>query len=54
MKGLSGIVMDPIKGAKDGGVEGFFKGVGTGLIGAVTKPTSGAVHLAASTLQGIG
>ncbi|CAN0509154.1 unnamed protein product, partial [Ectocarpus sp. 8 AP-2014] len=36
--GVSGIFMDPVSGAKKGGVGGFFKGVGKGLVGAVVKP----------------
>jgi len=43
-----------IQGAKSGGAEGFFKGVGKGLLGVVAKPASGAVGFASQTLQGIG
>jgi len=53
-KGIAGIVMDPIKGAKEDGVGGFFKGVGKGIIGVVTKPASGAIDLASQTLKGVG
>ena len=45
---------DPIKGAQDDGVVGFFKGVGKGLVGVVAKPTAGVVDFASNTLQGIG
>ena len=33
VNGVSGIVTQPIKGAQQGGAEGFFKGVGKGLLG---------------------
>lgn len=42
-RGLKGVVMDPLKGAKHGGVGGFVKGMATGVTGVVTKPTMGAV-----------
>lgn len=45
---------DPYKGARDGGAQGFFRGVGKGLLGVVAKPASGAVGFASQTLTGIG
>ena len=45
---------DPYKGAKKGGATGFFKGLGTGLLGVVAKPASGAVGFASHALTGIG
>lgn len=35
-KGLSGVVLQPIKGAKKEGLKGFGKGLGKGLLGFVT------------------
>lgn len=52
--GIAGLVTDPYKGAKSGGAEGFFKGVGRGLLGVVAKPAAGAVGFASQTLTGIG
>eukprot|EP01129_Flabellula_baltica_P006490 TRINITY_DN2434_c0_g2_i1.p1 TRINITY_DN2434_c0_g2~~TRINITY_DN2434_c0_g2_i1.p1 ORF type:complete len:2913 (+),score=603.66 TRINITY_DN2434_c0_g2_i1:175-8913(+) len=52
-KGLTGIVLDPIKGAKDDGAAGFFKGVGKGIVGVVLKPTIGAIDLVNRTTEGI-
>ena len=49
-----GVVMDPIRGAKDEGIKGFGKGLFTGVIGVVTKPVSGALSLVSETAQGIG
>lgn len=43
----------PIEGAKEEGVEGFFKGVGKGLIGVVARPTSGAIDFASGSLDAI-
>ncbi|CAG2068073.1 unnamed protein product [Timema podura] len=31
--GVSGVIMKPISGAREEGVEGFFKGVGKGMMG---------------------
>ena len=39
--GFSGIFLKPIEGAEEDGVGGFFKGLGGGLAGAVTKPVAG-------------
>ncbi|KAF8818152.1 hypothetical protein IE077_002137, partial [Cardiosporidium cionae] len=51
--GLTGLVQDPIKGVKDEGVEGFLKGTGRGLMGAVFKPLTGALDFAQKTTEGI-
>jgi len=37
-------VLKPIKGAQEGGVGGFFKGVGDGAVGVVTKPSAGVIN----------
>ena len=39
--GVSGIFTAPVSGAKKGGVGGFFKGVGKGLVGAVVALCAG-------------
>ncbi|VDN14542.1 unnamed protein product [Dibothriocephalus latus] len=51
--GVTGIVMQPIGGAKKGGVGGFFKGMTKGLVGVVTRPISGVVDFASSSFEGI-
>ena len=51
VKGATGVVMDPIKGAKVDGAVGFAKGVGTGLIGVAVKPGVGIFDLATRTTQ---
>lgn len=40
-------------GAQKEGAAGFFKGVGKGLVGAITRPTGGIIDMASSTFQGI-
>ena len=43
----------PMKGAKEGGTSGFFKGLGKGMLGLVTRPTGGVVDFASSTLDAV-
>jgi vacuolar protein sorting-associated protein 13A/C len=45
--------MKPIEGAETGGAAGFFKGVGKGLVGVVTKPVIGVFDLASNVSEGI-
>lgn len=45
--------MKPIEGAESEGALGFFKGVGKGLVGAVTKPVVGVFDLASNVSEGI-
>ena len=42
MTGTVGLVAAPISGAKNGGVQGFFMGLASGLFTAVTLPVAGA------------
>lgn len=37
-KGITGIVVQPVKGVQKEGALGFFKGVGRGVTGLVAKP----------------
>ena len=53
-RGVTGVVMDPIKGAQKAGVEGFLKGVGKGLAGVIAKPTAGFIDMTSQTLRGVG
>jgi vacuolar protein sorting-associated protein 13A/C len=50
---VEGVVMKPIEGAESEGALGFFKGVGRGLVGAVTKPVVGVFDLASNVSEGI-
>ncbi|KAH6707834.1 hypothetical protein BKA61DRAFT_135073 [Leptodontidium sp. MPI-SDFR-AT-0119] len=51
--GITGLVTQPMNGAKTGGVGGFFAGLGKGLGGVVCKPAAGAVGLTAYTFKGV-
>ena len=51
LSGVTGVFVQPVKGAMKSGTKGFVKGFGKGLVGAVAQPVSGAVgmmgHMAA-------
>jgi vacuolar protein sorting-associated protein 13A/C len=51
--GITGVVENPIKGAKKEGVKGFGKGIYKGLTGLIVKPVSGAFDLVSKTSEGI-
>ncbi|KAI5124698.1 hypothetical protein M0805_004304 [Coniferiporia weirii] len=51
--GVEGVLMKPIEGADAEGAFGFFKGMGKGLVGAITKPVVGVFDLAANVTEGI-
>lgn len=40
-------------GARKGGVEGFFKGIGKGIAGLIVKPTGGVIDFVTSSLDGV-
>jgi len=48
----TGIITDPIKGAKKEGVPGFFKGVMGGLSGVVLKPLNGIIDAGTGIVAG--
>lgn len=49
MSGVAGVFTKPVEGARSGGFQGFFGGVGKGMAGLVAKPVSGVVDLVAKT-----
>jgi len=51
--GVTGVFVKPFEGAKQQGVEGFFKGVGKGVVGLVTRPTSGVIDFASGSLDAV-
>jgi len=51
--GVTGIVMDPVRGAQQDGLKGFGKGIGKGLVGVVAKPVVGSLDLVSKTSEGI-
>jgi vacuolar protein sorting-associated protein 13A/C len=50
--GVAGIVVQPYRGAQKGGAVGFGKGILTGTLGVVTKPTSGLVDFVTKIGEG--
>lgn len=53
VSGLAGLVRRPVEGARSGGVGGFLKGVGRGVVGAVSKPVGGALGVVSATFEGM-
>lgn len=50
---MTGVVTKPVAGAREQGVGGFFKGVGKGAIGLVTRPASGVVDFTYGTFDSV-
>ncbi|XP_066591225.1 intermembrane lipid transfer protein Vps13 isoform X2 [Prorops nasuta] len=51
--GVCGVVTKPYSGAKEEGVEGFFKGFGKGMVGLVTRPTAGVIDFASGSFGAV-
>lgn len=51
--GVTGVFTKPFEGARDEGVEGFFKGLGKGAVGLVARPTAGVVDFASGSLDAV-
>lgn len=51
--GVGGLARKPLEGAEAEGALGFFKGIGKGVVGAVTKPAIGVLDLASNVSEGI-
>eukprot|EP00898_Chlorokybus_atmophyticus_P004731 jgi/Chlat1/5259/Chrsp33S05096 len=51
--GVSGLVMQPIRGAATSGGSGLIMGMGKGVLGLFTRPVSGALDMVAQASQGI-
>ncbi len=51
-QGLVGLVAQPMQGAAKGGLSGFIKGVGRGMVGVVAKSATGVFDAAAKVSQG--
>ncbi|CAG9865247.1 unnamed protein product [Phyllotreta striolata] len=49
--GVTGVFTKPVEGAKESGVEGFFKGLGKGAVGLVTRPVAGVVDFASESFD---
>jgi hypothetical protein len=53
LKGVTGIVADPLVGAKQGGMLGFVAGVGRGLVGVPGQIIGGALSAASQVTEGL-
>lgn len=53
LSGVTGVFTKPVEGAKQEGVGGFFKGIGKGAAGLVTKTVSGTIDIVAKTTEGL-
>jgi hypothetical protein len=51
--GITGLVTQPMKGARESGIGGFLTGLGKGIGGAIFKPAAGAVGVPAYAFKGI-
>ncbi|KAF7282566.1 hypothetical protein GWI33_002356 [Rhynchophorus ferrugineus] len=51
--GVTGVFTKPVSGAKEQGVEGFFKGLGKGAVGLVARPAAGLVDFASGSLDAV-
>lgn len=50
---VAGIITEPVKGAKKGGMKGMSVGFGKGILGLVCKPMKGTIDLVTQTTRGI-
>jgi len=51
--GITGLVTEPIKGASQDGIGGFFLGGLKGITGLIVKPVSGVIDATSKTAEGI-
>lgn len=51
--GITGLVTQPMKGAKKEGAAGFFKGIGKGIGGIALKPAAAIYGIPGYTMQGV-
>ena len=52
-KGISGVVMDPYRGAKSKGIKGGTIGIGKGIAGLLGRPIKGGFFLMAQPIVGV-
>lgn len=50
---VAGVISEPVKGAKKGGMKGGAVGFGKGILGLVCKPMKGTIDLVTQTTRGI-
>jgi len=50
---VAGVIVDPVQGARRGGVKGGARGFGKGMLGLVCKPVKGTIDLVTQTTRGV-
>jgi vacuolar protein sorting-associated protein 13A/C len=50
---VTGVIAEPFKGAKKGGIKGGAVGFGKGMVGLVCKPVKGSIDLVTQTTRGM-
>lgn len=50
---VAGVIVEPVRGARQGGVKGGALGFGKGMLGLVCKPVKGTIDLVTQTTRGI-
>lgn len=50
---VAGVIAEPVKGAKQGGIKGGAVGFGKGILGLVCKPMKGTIDFVTQTTRGI-
>lgn len=50
---VAGVIAEPVKGARQGGLKGGARGFGKGILGLVCKPVKGTIDLVTQTTRGI-
>jgi hypothetical protein len=53
VRGISGVVMEPVRGAQQDGIRGFFTGISRGITGLYVKPAVGVVDLVTRSAEGL-
>ncbi len=53
MRGVSGVILEPVRGAREDGVRGFFTGISRGITGLMVKPAVGVVDLVTRSAEGL-
>ena len=50
---MTGLVTKPIKSTKKEGAKGFFKGIGSGLLGVIAAPVTATLKIGSSVTDGV-
>lgn len=51
---VTGVVLEPVRGARKGGIKGGALGFGKGILGLVCKPVAGTIDFVTQTTRGLG